>query len=520
MRRIAVVLGLIGLVACGGESDTPGEASAGGTGGVGGSSAAGTAGSTTAGTAGGGGSDPAGAGGSNPAGAGGSDPAGAGGSDPAGAGGSDPAGAGGSGPAGAGGSGGATGGLPCEIQDLLQKRCASCHGEPTQFGAPMPLVTREHLMAPSPSQPVQSSAERSIARMKDDTNPMPQPPNERATEAEIAALEAWVKAGMPASDEACGSGGSGGASGSGGSGGSGPVPACVPDAVVKASTPWTIKKSDADKYVCFGGKIKATGKKRHITQVSADIDNKTHAHHLCIYDMGTKQVSGDPKECSPAGAATQGKLLYCWAPGADANVLPPEAGFPVAADQDTNILIEMHYSNIQGLPDSTDLSAATFCTTDQLRTYDADVMAFGSPQFSLPPAQSTTVESTITVPSQIVPDGWLHVIRGWPHMHLLGKSLTTEVFRDGKLVGDLGSTVNYSFNNQVSYPVDFKLQPQDTVVTKCVFNNNTSNTVTFGENTESEMCYNFVTYYPRITQPGWVWAAPGYLAKNKTYPTP
>jgi hypothetical protein len=428
----------------------------------------------------------------------------------------------------AGGSGTTGGGMPCAVQELLVNRCQQCHSDPPQFGAPMPLVTREHLLAAAPSDGSTSAGARSVVRMKDGAKPMPQPPNPPATAAEIAALEAWVSGGMPAVEETCGGGGSGGdggsggsSGGSGGSGGSGQTVACTPDVVVKAAKPWTIKKSDADRYVCFGGKIPATGKKRHITQVSVNIDNTAHAHHLCIYDMGTKAVPTNPEVCDAGGGATKGgKLLHCWAPGADANVLPPEAGFPVDATKDTNILIEMHYSNIQGAPDSTDNSAATFCTTDQLRQYDADVMAFGSSSFSLPPAQSTTVEATITAQSAFLSQGWIRVIRGWPHMHLLGVAQSTEVLRGGQKVGDLGSTSTYSFHNQISYPVDVTIKSGDTIVTKCVYNNTTTSVVSFGEETEAEMCYNFVTYYPRITTPGWVWPAPTYLGKTKTYPTP
>lgn len=416
-----------------------------------------------------------------------------------------------------------SGALPCEVQDLLVSRCQQCHSDPPQFGAPMPMVTRAHLLARTPTDPSMTVGAKSLVRMKDDAKPMPQPPNPRATDAEFTTLKAWVDGGMGASTQTCGAGGSGaggsaGAAGSAGSAGKGS--SCTPDVMVRAKTPWTIKQDVVDRYVCFGGKIPANGKKRQITQVGVEIENKAHAHHLCVYDMGAGAVSEDPVTCSAGSGVAGGKLIYCWAPGADPNTLPPEAGFPISADQDTNILIEMHYSNIQQSPDSTDNSAATFCTTEELRPYDADVMAFGHPSFKLPPAQSTTAESVFTLKDTLASDGWLRVVRGWPHMHLLGVAQSTTVTRDGAVIGDLGSTTTYSFENQIGYPVDVMLKPGDVITTKCVFNNTTSSSVSYGENTESEMCYNFVTYYPRITNPKWVWAAPGYLAKNSTYPTP
>jgi hypothetical protein len=32
--------------------------------------------------------------------------------------------------------------------------------------------------------------------------------------------------------------------------------------------------------------------------------------------------------------------------------------------------------------------------------------------------------------------------------------------------------------------------------------------VSFGQDTEDEMCYSFTAYYPKITSAGWSWALP------------
>jgi hypothetical protein len=236
--------------------------------------------------------------------------------------------------------------------------------------------------------------------------------------------------------------------------------------------------------------------------------------------MGTTPVPSEPTPCSAGSAIQDGKLLYCWAPGAGPETLPPEAGFALEAFKETNILVEMHYSNIQGLPDSTDNSSATFCTTENIRPNDADVMAFGSMDFNLPPHVATTVECSLDVSNIPVPGGQIHAVRGWPHMHLLGAAQSTLVTNGGAQVGDLGSTSSYSFYNQIGYPLDVTVGAGDTVTTKCSYNNTTNSAVSFGENTESEMCYNFVTYYPKITSSQWVWAAPAYLGNCTSYPTP
>ncbi|HEU4536001.1 MAG TPA: c-type cytochrome [Polyangiaceae bacterium] len=140
----------------------------------------------------------------------------------------------GAGEAGGGGSAGGAGGaangaggaasldgLPCEVAAVLTAHCVSCHSEPLAGGAPMPLLRREHLLAPTPTEAQKSAGERAVERMKSASSPMP--PSGQLSDADIATLEAWVSDGMPAG--ACGGpGGAGGSAGSaGGAGGAPPV---------------------------------------------------------------------------------------------------------------------------------------------------------------------------------------------------------------------------------------------------------------------------------------------------------
>jgi len=44
-------------------------------------------------------------------------------------------------------------GLPCDVSDVLETSCQPCHSSPTQYGAPMPLVTLEDTRAPFTALP-------------------------------------------------------------------------------------------------------------------------------------------------------------------------------------------------------------------------------------------------------------------------------------------------------------------------------------------------------------------------------
>jgi hypothetical protein len=89
----------------------------------------------------------------------------------------------------------------------------------------------------------------------------------------------------------------------------------------------------------------------------------------------------------------------------------------------------------------------------------------------------------------------VHVLAESPHMHQLGvhaklvlnrKNGTQEILHDKP----------FSFADQQAWPIDVIVNDGDTFTTTCTYNNTTNGLVTFGPNTENEMCYNFVTAYP------------------------
>lgn len=139
--------------------------------------------------------------------------------------GSGPASSGSATSAGAGGGPDATPtGVPCEVADVLAARCTSCHSDPPRSSAPVPLVTREDLLAPSAVDPAQSYAERAVVRMRAGTMPAT-----GGAEADADVIDAWLAAGAPSGG--CGDGGGGG-------GGTAPDPFAEPSACVSGET-WT-----------------------------------------------------------------------------------------------------------------------------------------------------------------------------------------------------------------------------------------------------------------------------------------
>jgi uncharacterized membrane protein len=134
---------------------------------------------------------------------------------------------GGSGQSGTSGQGGNAGqGLPCDIQTIFVKYCASCHGAHPTGGAPRSLMTYTDLTRPDMMNSSMTEAQAAMQRIQDKASPMPPSPSSAPSASELATLQTWVDSGYPTGTcgmggtTQAGSGGSGGSGGGGGGGGS------------------------------------------------------------------------------------------------------------------------------------------------------------------------------------------------------------------------------------------------------------------------------------------------------------
>lgn len=383
--------------------------------------------------------------------------------------------------------------LPCEISALLTTSCQSCHSSPPRYGAPMPLVTRDDLLAPSPSDPARRVFEEVGVRIHDDASPMPKAPNPRLDAAATALLDAWIARGAPASTATCAP----------------PPPApdaavalsCAPDLHIRPAAPYVMPSDIDDILVCYGFEGTATTK-RHIVALAPAISAARVLHHVTLLESDVA-VSGVPGPCAPE-AMTAWRPLYGWAPGTAALELPKEAGFP--EEPTTHFVVQMHFANPGHAPVS-DSSGFDLCTTDQLRANDADVMAFGTTEITVPARGARSVDCSVPVPRDGVTT---HLFAAFPHMHQLGRFISSVVHPGGGAgpTIDLGTVTSFDLGNQTWLPIDYTLRPGDVVQSKCAWTNPTDHGVGYGPTADDEMCFSYVMYFPKITTDAWHWSLP------------
>jgi len=385
----------------------------------------------------------------------------------------------------------ASDGLPCDVQKVIADRCQRCHGETPKFGAPMKLVSWTD---------VHDKAQVVGQRIHDPRSPMP--PGAPLPDAERAVLDDWIAKGAPRSEATCNAAAAAGVATSGPDA----LP-CPPDQRVSlrahgtgADARFAMPSDATNLQQCFSWKVPWKGA-RQATAYAPVIDDARALHHWILFETATPQEDGGTHPCEMPSDA---RFLMGWAPGGDGAVMPKDVGLELPGE-DRWLILQVHYWNAAHLTDVRDASGVAMCVTkeNEPRPITAVVSTLGSLAIDLPPRSSDVQVTSHCRPRLTEP---VDIMGAGPHMHRLGRRLTTDVLRGGR-EDDVVNVVDvkaWDFENQQGYPADVVVNPGDVVRTTCTYTNDTDRRVRFGERTEDEMCFDFVT----------VWPAPGLAAEG------
>lgn len=395
---------------------------------------------------------------------------------------------------------GNTSGIPCSLQTVIEQKCASCHNANLDFGASMPLLTREHFLAASPSDPSKKVYE-AVGERINHTDPrvrMPPVAQPELTADELAALNAWVNSGAAVSSESCTPDSGDGDVGPGDGDGDGvpnepskcPNGKCEIDRTglecyeLRAHSGNKTGKykvgTATDKYFNFHFKAPWTGTAYGII-LRPIIDNTTVIHHWLLFQQKSGVTDGRIEGSN--GTHPDGDLVHGWAPGGDMlnfrDIKDADVGleFP----QGDGFILEFHYNSKDA--NALDSSGVEVCVQKQKPVELAGVSWLGSDAIF-----GTSVSGTCA-PKGNQP---INILAVSPHMHIAGthmkgiinrKDGSKETLHDGP----------FDFDNQTWYPRRAVLQPGDTITTTCTYNKFS----TFGTATSAEMCYLFTVAYPK-----------------------
>ncbi|CAG0892814.1 unnamed protein product [Darwinula stevensoni] len=230
-------------------------------------------------------------------------------------------------------------------------------------------------------------------------------------------------------------------------------------------------------YWCSVFKPPQTDTKQHIIGYHPWVTegNEEYVHHYtvmtCTVKEGEEVIFEQFMQDYPQGSPClepHANILYdncqsivsAWAVGGVGENYPKNAGYPLnpITEGPTYFMMELHYDNpllIEGIHDD---SGQISYYTDNLRTYDMDLLS-------------------------------------------MGRKMRARIFRDGEELPWILHDEHYDFNYQQSRVLreEFTLLPGDHIVTECELDSSDRDLVTLGGlTTHDEMCQFFVMYYPKV----------------------
>ncbi len=390
--------------------------------------------------------------------------------------------------------------LPPEVAAIVEDECARCHSAQPRGGAPMPLVTWEAMHRPAVTDGTLEVYQMVGRRIHDEADPMPA--TGMLPAAQLAVLDDWIAAGGPPGDGTyvpppvlevgpeflpCE-----------------PTHTFVAHAVGSMTEPFRLEPGAGDEgnsTMCFAF-ASPFGEDTQGTAFAPIIEDERVLHHWIIFGADALPAGvavGDAWPCGATGGGltTGSQFLTGWAPGGLNNVYPEDQGRELPGPSGF-VILQVHYWNVAGYTDVADRSGVALCTTETPRLNEVGTSILGSLDIAIAPrANHHTVVGTCT-PAITEP---VTIVASAPHMHTRGVSIHTEVLRGGLdgATESLTAVSRWDFNSQTSIPAPDGLmvvRPGDMLRTTCVYDNETADLITFGERTEDEMCFNFISAYP------------------------
>ncbi|MGE0328173.1 MAG: hypothetical protein AB7K71_19660 [Polyangiaceae bacterium] len=228
-----------------------------------------------------------------------------------------------------------------------------------------------------------------------------------------------------------------------------------------------------ERYLCYTQPVSDT-----LYFKSFSIDDNPSIHHMFFARTLAEEQSGE-FECDVLFKPTW-LPLFTTGNGAASLSLPDGSGFKVEAGG--QLLIQLHLLNTtaKAVKSKATVRAKTFNAS--LPEKEAALFPFGTTVFELPPMQQSKVEHECVMHKDM--DAFVL----FPHMHTRGARMTFEVGSDAASAKTVFDGA-WDFDNQALIPQKVALHQGDYTKTTCYFDNDTDQTLKYGESTYDEMCF-------------------------------
>ncbi|MEZ4400928.1 MAG: hypothetical protein R3B06_12960 [Kofleriaceae bacterium] len=180
---------------------------------------------------------------------------------------------------------------------------------------------------------------------------------------------------------------------------------------------------------------------------------------------------------------TNTNVIYASGVGTEALVFPEGTALRLTAGSLLGLQLHVYNTSDQELSGTSGIEVREL---DPATVVDEiDLFLPGPENLTIAPGTTTTISGTCTVtePQQ--------VFALFPHMHQLGTHLKTTLTIGG--VPQVLHDAPYSFEHQaIESFAPIQLMPGDSITTECTWDNPTAQPVTYGESSDTEMCYSIL----------------------------
>ncbi len=171
-------------------------------------------------------------------------------------------------------------------------------------------------------------------------------------------------------------------------------------------------------------------------------DGSVIMHHATLYAV-TDWSQGDVSTCIDMPSPATG--LDVWVPGSDSLALPDDIGVELPPGA-SKLIVQVHAIRVADGPPVR--ASVTITTTSTPPAKVAAWLPMTAPIPALRPHMTDASTAACTVAGDV------HVIRDWPHMHMVGKEFHGAVVHADGTTTPLVDVVPWDFYRQVTYVVD------------------------------------------------------------------
>lgn len=246
----------------------------------------------------------------------------------------------------------------------------------------------------------------------------------------------------------------------------------------------------------------------HLAATTPIINNSEIIHHMLLFGCSESKSNysniprNTPYRCGMLAHEDCVQLIGVWTVGTSVDCGSSESGFRIGKNGFKTAALQLHWNNPYFVKHHTDSSGMTVYYTPYLRKYDAELFLFGQEYLNIPP-MTESIKYEATCPGDCTVDMFrqkVYITRAINHMHYLGVSQEIGLYRNGRRIKNLTYDMQYDYDSPMFYHFDppVEMLPGDELKTTCIYKSSHKNkTVYFGQGTSDEMCYGFITYYPK-----------------------